>query len=360
MQMTMRWFGDAFDSVKLWQIKQVPGVTGVITTLYDIPAGDVWPIERIEALKKEVEDAGLTIAGIESVNIHDSIKIGNSDRDRYIANYIETLDNLGKCGIKLVCYNFMPVFDWTRTDLAKKRSDGSTVLAYDQKVVDSIGPQVFFDQTNGSSNGFVMPGWEPERLSKVKELFEAYKDVDEERLFDNLVYFLKAIEPVCEKHGIKMAIHPDDPAWPVFGLPRIITTKEKILKLMKAVDAPFNGLTFCAGSFGSNPENDLPGIIRALPGRVHFAHVRNLHHYAPGLFEEAAHLSSDGSFDLYEIVRALYETGFDGPIRPDHGRAIWGEVAMPGYGLYDRALGAEYILGLWEAIDKSGKRDCRA
>lgn len=360
MQMTMRWFGDAFDSVKLWQIKQVPGVTGVITTLYDIPAGDVWPIERIEALKKEVEDAGLTIAGIESVNIHDSIKIGNSDRDRYIANYIETLDNLGKCGIKLVCYNFMPVFDWTRTDLAKMRPDGSTVLAYDQKVVDSIDPQVFFDQTNGSSNGFVMPGWEPERLSKVKELFEAYKDVDEERLFDNLVYFLKAIEPVCEKHGIKMAIHPDDPAWPVFGLPRIITTKEKILKLMKAVDAPFNGLTFCAGSFGSNPENDLPGIIRALPGRVHFAHVRNLHHYAPGLFEEAAHLSSDGSFDLYEIVRALYETGFDGPIRPDHGRAIWGEVAMPGYGLYDRALGAEYILGLWEAIDKSGKRDCRA
>lgn len=360
MQMTMRWFGDAFDSVKLWQIKQVPGVTGVITTLYDIPAGDVWPIERIEALKKEVEDAGLTIAGIESVNIHDSIKIGNSDRDRYIANYIETLDNLGKCGIKLVCYNFMPVFDWTRTDLAKMRPDGSTVLAYDQKVVDSIDPQVFFDQTNGSSNGFVMPGWEPERLSKVKELFEAYKDVDEKRLFDNLVYFLKAIEPVCEKHGIKMAIHPDDPAWPVFGLPRIITTKEKILKLMKAVDAPFNGLTFCAGSFGSNPENDLPGIIRALPGRVHFAHVRNLHHYAPGLFEEAAHLSSDGSFDLYEIVRALYETGFDGPIRPDHGRAIWGEVAMPGYGLYDRALGAEYILGLWEAIDKSGKRDCRA
>ncbi|MDY5932003.1 MAG: mannonate dehydratase, partial [Candidatus Ornithospirochaeta sp.] len=211
MQMTMRWFGDAFDSVKLWQIKQVPGVTGVITTLYDIPAGDLWPIERIEALKKEVEDAGLTIAGIESVNIHDSIKIGNSDRDRYIANYIETLDNLGKCGIKLVCYNFMPVFDWTRTDLAKKRPDGSTVLAYDQKVVDSIDPQVFFDQTNGSSNGFVMPGWEPERLSKVKELFESYKDVDEKRLFDNLVYFLKAIEPVCEKHGIKMAIHPDDP-----------------------------------------------------------------------------------------------------------------------------------------------------
>ncbi len=356
MQMTMRWFGDAFDSVKLWQIKQVPGVTGVITTLYDIPAGELWPLERIQALKKEVEDAGLTIAGIESVNIHDDIKIGKPSRDKYIENYIKTLENLAACDIKLVCYNFMPVFDWTRTDLAKMRPDGATVLAYDQKVVDSIDPQTFFDQTNSSSNGYVMPGWEPERLSKVKELFEAYKDVDEETLFNNLVYFLKAIQPTCEKHGIKMAIHPDDPAWPVFGLPRIITSKEKILRVMKAVDSPFNGLTFCAGSFGTNPKNDLPGIIRALPGRVHFAHVRNLHHFAPGVFEEAAHLSSDGSFDLYEIVRALYETGFDGPIRPDHGRAIWGEVSMPGYGLYDRAIGAEYILGLWEAIDKSEKR----
>ena len=356
MQMTMRWFGDKFDSVKLWQIRQVPGVTGVITTLYDIPAGELWPVERIQALKKEVEDAGLTIAGIESVNIHDDIKIGKPTRDKYIENYIKTLENLAACDIKLVCYNFMPVFDWTRTDLAKMRPDGSTVLAYDQKVVDSIDPQKFFDQTNSNSNGYVMPGWEPERLSKVKELFEAYKDVDEETLFNNLVYFLKAIQPVCEKYGIKMAIHPDDPAWPVFGLPRIITSKEKILRVMKAVDSPFNGLTFCAGSFGTNPNNDLPGIIRALPGRVHFAHVRNLHHFAPGVFEEAAHLSSDGSFDLYEIVRALYETGFDGPIRPDHGRAIWGEVSMPGYGLYDRALGAEYILGLWEAVEKSEKR----
>ena len=345
MQMTMRWFGDKFDSVKLWQIRQVPGVTGVITTLYDIPAGELWPLERIQALKKEVEDAGLTIAGIESVNIHDDIKIGRPTRDKYIDNYIKTLENLAACDIKLVCYNFMPVFDWTRTDLAKVRPDGATVLAYDQKVVDSIDPQTFFDQT-----------WEPERLAHVKELFEAYKDVDEETLFNNLVYFLKAIQPVCEKHGIKMAIHPDDPAWPVFGLPRIITSKEKILRVMKAVDSPFNGLTFCAGSFGSNPKNDLPGIIRALPGRIHFAHVRNLHHFEPGVFEEAAHLSSDGSFDLYEMVRALYETGFDGPIRPDHGRAIWGEVSMPGYGLYDRALGAEYILGLWEAIDKSEKR----
>lgn len=356
MKMTLRWYGPGFDSVTLEQIRQIPGVSGVITTLYDIPAGDVWPIERIRELKSIVEAAGLKLEGIESVNVHDAIKIGTPDRDKYIANYIETLENLGKEGIDIVCYNFMPVFDWTRTDLAKVRPDGSAVLAYDQAVVDNIDPQTFFDQTTGNSNGFVMPGWEPERLAKVKELFEAYKDVDETKLFDNLVYFLKAIGPVCKKYGIKMAIHPDDPAWPVFGLPRIITGKEKIQKLFKAVDETYNGLTFCMGSLGTNPNNDLVDIIKSSKGRIHFAHVRNLHHFAPGVFEEAAHLSSDGSFDMYEAVKALHDIGFDGPIRPDHGRTIWGEKCMPGYGLYDRALGAYYIEGLWEAIDKAEKR----
>lgn len=356
MKMTLRWYGSKFDSVTLKQIRQIPGVSGVITTLYDIPAGEVWPRERVKAIKKEVEDAGLKIEGIESVNVSDAIKIGSAKRDEHLENYIASLTALGEEGIDLVCYNFMPVFDWTRTDLAKMRPDGSTVLAYDQKVVDTINPQTFFDQTTENSNGFVMPGWEPERLSKVKTLFEEYKSVDEEKLFNNLVYFLKAIGPVCKKYGIKMAIHPDDPAWPVFGLPRIITGEESILKLFKAVDETYNGLTFCMGSLGTNLKNDLPHIIRSCKGRIHFAHVRNLHHFSSGVFEEAAHLSSDGSFDMYEAVKALHDIGFDGPIRPDHGRTIWGEKCMPGYGLYDRALGAEYILGLWEAIDKSEKR----
>ncbi len=356
MKMTLRWYGSKFDSISLEKIRQIPGVKGVITMLYDKKAGEVWTKEEIAALKNEVEAAGLEISGIESVNIHDDIKIGLPSRDKYIANYIETLENLGEAGIKMVCYNFMPVFDWTRTDLAKMRKDGSTVLSYDQNVVDSIDPQEFFNNTDKNSNGFVMPGWEPERLAHVAELFKAYENVTAEVLFDNLVYFLKAIMPTCDKYDINMAIHPDDPAWPVFKLPRIITNKENIHKMLKAVDNPHNGLTLCTGSLGTSLDNDIPDIIRSMPGRIHFAHVRNLKHHIPGkLFEEAAHLSSDGTFDMYEIMKALHDIGFEGPIRPDHGRTVWGEVCMPGYGLYDRAMGACYLNGLWEAIEKTSK-----
>ena len=356
MEMTLRWYGSKFDTVTLQQIRQIPGVTGVITTLYDSMPGEIWKTEDIRKLKKEVEEAGLHIAGIESVNVHDDIKIGSQKRDLYIDNYIETLRNLGKEGIHLVCYNFMPVFDWTRTELARKRPDGSTVLAYSQTAVDNLKPNEMFKSIESDTNGTIMPGWEPERMARVKELFEMYNNIDDKKLFDNLVYFLKKIMPVCNEYDIKMAIHPDDPAWSVFGLPRIIINKENILKLMKAVDDPHNGVTFCSGSYGTNLHNDLPDMIRSLRGRIHFAHVRNLKFNSQDDFEEAAHLSSDGSFDMYEIMKALYEIGFDGPIRPDHGRMIWGEKAMPGYGLYDRALGATYLNGLWEAIVKGATR----
>lgn len=352
MKMTLRWFGKNHDSVTLEQIRQIPGVTGVITTLYDIPAGEVWSVDRIEQMQKEVEQAGLKVEGIESVNIHDSIKIGNSNRDKYIDNYITTLENLGKCGINMVCYNFMPVFDWTRSELNHKREDGSTVLYYNQEDVDKIDPETMFSSIDSNSNGFEMPGWEKDRLGHVKKLFEDYKDVTEEKLFDNLVYFLNKIKPVCQKYNINMAIHPDDPAWPVFGLPRIITGKEKVEKLLKAVDCKFNGITLCTGSYGSNPSNDICDIINMAKGRIHFAHIRNIRHIRKGVFEEAAHLSKDGSLDMYKIVKTLMDTGFDGPVRPDHGRAIWGEKSMPGYGLYDRALGACYLNGLIEAIEK--------
>lgn len=356
MQMTLRWYGSKHDSVTLEQIRQIPGVKSVITTLYDSVPGEAWSLEDIRAMKKEVEAAGLTIAGIESVNIHDAIKIGSPDREQYIENYITTLERLGQEDIHMVCYNFMPVFDWTRTELARKRPDGSTVLAYNQAAVDALKPEEMFASIDSDSNGFVMPGWEPERMARVKELFEMYQDVDNEKLFANLKYFLERIMPTCDKYDINMAIHPDDPAWSVFGLPRIIINKGNILRMMHMVDNPHNGVTFCSGSYGTNLENNLPDMIRSLKGRIHFAHVRNLKFNSPTDFEESAHLSSDGSFDMYEIMKALYEIGFDGPIRPDHGRMIWGEVAMPGYGLYDRALGAAYLNGLWEAIDKNAKR----
>ena len=249
----------------------------------------------------------------------------------------------------------MPVFDWTRSDLAKVREDGATVLSYDQEIIDKIQPAEMFSKMDSKSNGFLLPGWEPERMAKIRDLFEIYKGVDNEKLLENMKYFLSAIMPTCEKYEIKMAIHPDDPAWSVFGLPRVVTNKENLLRFVKLVDSPYNGVTLCTGSLGSNPENDIPDIIRTLGNIIHFAHIRNVRYIGKGKFDEAAHLSSDGSLDMYEIMKAFYDIGFDGVTRPDHGRGIWDEKSMPGYGLYDRALGVAYLNGLWEAIHKQEK-----
>lgn len=198
-----------------------------------------------------------------------------------------------------------------------------------------------------------MPGWEPERMEKIKELFLLYKDIDEDQLFSNLKYFLDAIMPVCDKYNINMAIHPDDPSWSVFGLPRIVSDYKKLKRIIDMVPNKHNGITFCTGSYGTNLNNDLVHTISMLKGRIHFAHIRNLR-FNNGMrdFEESAHLSSDGFFNMYTIMKSLHDIGFEGPIRPDHGRMIWDEKAMPGYGLYDRALGAAYLCGLWEAIEK--------
>ena len=356
MEMTLRWYGSGYDTVTLKQIRQIPGVTGVVSTLYGTKPGEVWALSEILALKKEVEDSGLKLCGIESVNVHESIKAGTPEREQYLENYRQTLEHLGQADIHLVCYNFMPVFDWTRTELARPRPDGSTVLAYNQETVDAMKPDAMFSSISGDMNGRVMPGWEPERMAEIQKWFRLYETVDEEQLFANLKVFLKQMMLVCDQYDIHMAIHPDDPAWSVFGLPRIITCRKNILRVMRMVDNPHNGVAFCTGSYGSNPGNNLPEMIRALKGRIPFAHVRNLKFNAPGDFEEAAHLSRDGSFDMYEIMRAFHDIGFDGVMRPDHGRMIWDEAAMPGYGLYDRALGAVYLNGLWEAICKAHDR----
>ncbi|MDR2865141.1 MAG: mannonate dehydratase [Spirochaetaceae bacterium] len=356
MKMTFRWFGAKEDSVTLEQIRQIPGVSGIVGMLGDIPVGEVWPKDRIAALKKEINDAGLELEVIESVNVHDAIKIGLPERDKYIENYRTTIRNLAQYGVKLITYNFMPVFDWTRSDLAMPLGDGSTALSYDQDAIDKIDPQNIVATINSMSGGFSLPGWEPERLGKLKELFLAYKDVNEEKLVANLKYFLEGIIPVCKECDVKMAIHPDDPPWNIFGLPRIVRNADDLERLLNLVDSPYNGLCLCSGCIGADPKNNVPAIIRRFGERIHFAHIRNVKIDCLGKFHESSHLSCDGSLDLYEIIKAYYDVGFNGYIRPDHGRMIWGEKARPGYGLYDRALGIAYINGLWEAIEKDHRK----
>lgn len=354
MKMTFRWFGEQDDAITLPQIRQIPGVCGVVGALYDVPVGEVWPLDQIMRLKQTVNHAGLALEVIESVNIHEDIKLGAPSRDRYIDNYKQCIRNLAKAGIKVICYNFMPVFDWLRSDLAFELPDGSNVLSYDHEALKDISPDELVKSMESSANGFALPGWEPYRLKELRGLFDQYKDVDEEKLFANLQYFLEQIIPVCEETDIKMAIHPDDPPWSLFGLPRIVNCKENLDRVVKLVDSPYNSLTLCSGSLGSNPRNNIPELVRHFGAmdRIAFAHVRNIKIWGDHCFHETSHLSSDGSLDLFEIMKAYHDISFKGYMRPDHGRNIWGEHGRPGYGLYDRALGITYLNGLWEAIGK--------
>lgn len=346
MQMTFRWYNKE-DNIPLEYIRQIPYVSGIVTSVYDVPVGEVWTKEAIQAVKQPIVDAGLTFEVVESVPVHEDIKRGADTRDRLIDNYCKTISNLGKAGIKVICYNFMPVFDWLRSDLAHKLPDGSTCLAFDQQTILNMDPSV---------SELSLPGWD-ESYSKdeLAALLESYKSVDHEKLWENLEYFLKKIISVCEEAGVKMAIHPDDPPWNIFGLPRIITDKSALERLISIVDSPCNGITLCLGSLGCSPDNDMVDIAAEFARRdkVPFVHARNVYISKENSFEESAHLSSSGSLDMYLILKALYDNGFDGYIRPDHGRNIWGEDGRPGYGLYDRALGAAYLTGLSEAITKS-------
>lgn len=354
MKMIIRWFPGGDDSVTLEQIRQIPGVTGVCAMLSDIPVGEVWPLERLEALKSEVQAAGLEIEVIESVNIHEDIKKGLSTRDKYIENYIKTLKHLSQIGIKCLCYNFMPVMDWIRSDLEYRLEDGSTAMYYDHEAVLKMNPALIAEEMLGNSKGYTLPGWEPQRLKAMSEDIGFYQKISTETYWGNMKYFLDAVIPYAEQYDIKMAIHPDDPPFSIFGLPKVINCAENIRKFLSLNDSPYNGLTLCTGSLGADLNNDMPAIISefASQGRVHFAHIRNIKHTEERVFTESAHLSECGDLDMYRVVKAFHDNGFDGYVRPDHGRMIWGEKARPGYGLYDRALGAVYLLGLWEAIHK--------
>ena len=345
MKMTFRWYGEK-DPVTLEKIRQIPLMTGVVSAIYDVPVGEIWPVEKITALKNTANEHGLEFEVVESVPVHEKIKLGTPDSDVLIDNYCENVRRLGSAGVKVICYNFMPVFDWLRSELENQLPDGSNALAFDNKTVLSLNP---------AESELSLPGWdESYTKTELRGLLKQYESIDEEKLWGNLGRFLDKVIPVAEESDVKMAIHPDDPPWGIFGLPRIITNEHNLNRFLRLYDSEANGLTFCTGSLGADVNNDLPKMIRrfAGEGRIHFAHLRNIKITGECCFEETAHPSACGSLDLYEIVKALYESGFDGYIRPDHGRMIWGEKGRFGYGLYDRALGTSYLNGLIEAVSK--------
>ena len=348
MKLSFRWYGKD-DPVTLDYIRQIPNMRSIVTAVYDVPVGEVWSRESIAELKKMVEDKGLVFDVIESVPVHEDIKLGRPTRDKYIESYKENIRRLAEAGIKCICYNFMPVFDWTRTQLDHVLPDGSTALVYYKDQVEKMDPL---------TGELSLPGWDASyKKEDLRDLFDAYGKLTEEDLWANMKYFLENIIPVAEQCDVKMAIHPDDPPWNIFGLPRVITCEENLDRFLKLVDSPYNGLTLCTGSLGCSKLNDMVRLVDkySAMGRIHFMHLRNVKILDDGSFEEAAHFSACGSLDMVEILRVLQKNGFDGYLRPDHGRMIWGETGRPGYGLYDRALGASYINGIWETLCKLDK-----
>ena len=348
--MTFRWFGDD-DPIPLAKIRQIPGVTGIVSALYDVAVGAAWPRDRVRRLADSIADAGLRFSVVESIPVHEDIKLGRPSRDRLIANYAESIRAIGAVGVPVLCYNFMPVFDWMRTDLAMRLPDGSTTLAFDDGALASI------DLSRGSGD---LPGWATAYTpNELAALLDAYSGVTNEQMWEHFGYFLERVVPVAEECGVRMALHPDDPPWPIFGLPRIITDCAALERLVSLVDREANGITFCTGSLGCRRDNDVVAMARqfAARKRIHFAHCRNVRitndRAGERAFHEVPHPSAYGDVDMAGVLAALRDGGFAGPIRSDHGRMIWNEHGRPGYGLHDRALGATYLLGLWEGLSKA-------
>ena len=352
MKMTFRWFGQRHDPIPLGFIKQIPGVDGVVTSLLDKAAGELWTLEECLEIRRVTEDAGLRAEVIESVNIHEDIKLGADTRDAIIKNYIETMKNLSQAGIKVICYNFMPVLDWARSHLYYDLPDGSNTMYFSREFIENTTPEGLAERYAADSGGIALPGWEPERLKFISAAVGKYQSVSQEQYWENVKYFLDQIIPWAERLDVKMAIHPDDPPRPIFGLPRLINSRQNIRRFLDLHPSECNGLTLCTGSLGADPANDVPAIIAEFAPRIHFAHIRNLKHVDGG-FYESAHPTACGSLDMHAIVKAFFDAGFGGYIRPDHGRMIWGEKGRPGYGLYDRALGIAYLTGIWETLERT-------
>lgn len=345
MKLTFRWYGED-DPVTLEKIAQIPCMTGIVSAVYDVPPGEVWSEESIAKVKSAAAAHGLAFEVVESVPVPEDIKLGTGKAPRMIENYCENVRRLARAGVKCICYNFMPVFDWLRSELEHVQPDGANALAYDDAIVRTMDPL---------KGDLSLPGWDASYTkAELKDLLTAYAALGEEGLWKNLETFLKAVIPVAKEVGVNMAIHPDDPPWSMLGLPRIITNKQNLQRFLDIVPEKNNGITFCTGSLGADVQNDLVDMAATFADRIHFLHLRNIRHTGQRQFEEVGHPTACGSVDMFGIAKALTEHGFDGYVRPDHGRMIWGERGRYGYGLYDRALGAAYIVGLFEAIEKMG------
>lgn len=390
MEKTWRWFGKK-DKITLPMLRQI-GVEGIVTALHDVPNGEIWTVEAINDLKSYIESYGLRWSVVESLPVCEAIKYAGAEREQLIENYKVSLANLGKCGIKTVCYNFMPVIDWIRTDLQHPWPDGTSSLYYDHirfayfdirileregaekdyteeelqkvaeldKVITEAEKDALIDtiivKTQGFVNGNIKEG-DKNPVSIFKRLLALYKDIDRDALRENMRYFLSAIMPVCEEYGVNMCVHPDDPPFQVLGLPRIVTNENDIEWFLNAVDNPHNGLTFCAGSLSAGEHNDTRELAKKFAKRTHFVHLRSTAAMQGGNFIESSHLTGRGH--LIDLIRIFENENPGLPMRVDHGRMMLGDEDKgynPGYSFHGRMLALAQVEGMMAVVDDEKER----